>query len=491
MEMRMAQRQYKVGINRRQDYLLPPSVEEFISENNPVRVVDAYVDSLDLKELGFQNTEDEVTPGQPAYLPQAMLKLYLYGYLNRVRSSRRLATECERNLEVIWLIGGLRPQYKTIADFRKNNLKALRAVNQDFVMLCKELELYGGETVSIDGSFFRGNVGKKSIFTEERLKKSLEHLAEYIDEYLKELDQADETENGTGEMTKAELQEKLVQLRERQQKNQLRLEKLEESGNKQLAEVDADARLLSKRGQSVAGYNVQTAVDAKNKLLVVCEPTQDGNDEHQLEPIAKAAKAVLEVENLEATADRGFYEGNAIKNCVEAGITPYVPEPNKSQRTKEGGHFERDSFRYDQEHNVYRCPENQALLSASTQEKNGKTRLIYRSSEKVCAQCPVKDRCLPPKTAYRSVTRWEHEAVLEDHRARMATKGRAMMALRASLSEHPFGTIKVGLGWTHFLVRGLEKVRAEASLFMFSYNFKRVLSILGVDNFRQYCLQRA
>lgn len=487
----MAQRQYKIGVDRQQKYLLPPSVDEYVSENNPVRVIDVYIESLDLKDLGFQNMEDELTPGQPAYAPKALLKLYLYGYLNRVRSSRRLASECERNLEAIWLVGGLRPSYKTIADFRKNNLKALKGVNSDFVAVCKELDLFGAELVSIDGAFFRGNVGKKSIYTEDRLKKSLEHLAQYIDEYMEALDKADQEEGDPAEDTTTELKEKLTQLRERQQQNQVRLQKLQESGEKQLAEVDEDARLLTKRGQTVAGYNVQTAVDKKHKLLVVCEPTQDGNDEHQLEPMAKAAKAVLEVEKLEAAADCGYYERNAIKNCLESGITPYVPEPNHAGQASAEGRLGRDCFHYDAEKNVYCCPEGKELPYSTSQEKNGKLIFLYRSSVPVCAQCPIKGKCLPSKVGYRTITRWEHEEILEDHRTRMSKKGGEMMILRASLSEHPFGTLKVWLGWTHFLLRGLEKVRAETSLLMLCYNFKRVLNILGLDKFREFCLQRA
>jgi transposase len=488
----MAQRQYKLGVDRHQKYLLPPSVDEYVSESNPVRAIDVYVDSLNLKELGFQNTEEEVGPGQPAFYPPAMLKLYLWGYLNRARSSRRLAVECERNLEVIWLMGGLRPGYKTIADFRKNNLSALKAVNKDFVLVCKELELFGGELVSIDGAFFQGNVGKKHIFTEGRLKKSLEHLGQYITEYLEALDQADREEGDQPEESPAELVKKLTQLRQQQQRNQERLQKLQESGKTQLAEVDEDARLLTKRGQTVAGYNVQTAVDKKHKLLVVCEATQDGNDENQLVPMAKAAKDVLEVEQLEVSADRGYFNRPQIKECVEAGITPYVPETHPCDHAKTQGRFGRDSFEYDPDKNIYRCPQKQELHPGSLVEKNGKNVFRYRSSVPICAKCPVKEKCLPPKTGYRQLTRWEHEdSVLDAHRARMAKKGRAMMTLRASLSEHPFGTLKVWWGWAHFLMRGLEKVSAETSLMMFSYNFKRVLNILGLDAFRDYCLQRA
>jgi transposase len=475
----MSKRRYKEGIDRQQSYLLPPKLDEYVSEDNPVRVIDVYVDSLDLEGLGFKNTAGELSAGQPAFPPKALLKLYLYGYLHRVRSSRRLEQECQRNLEVIWLMEGLRPGYKTIADFRKDNLEALKAVNRDFVQLCKELDLFGGELVSLDGSFFRGNVGKKRIFTEQRLKKGLEQIEKHISKYLQALDQSDAEEAEPGRTDpKPDLQEKLAQLRERQREQQLRLLKLQASGEKQLAEVDEDARLLHKNGQTVAGYNVEAAVDAKNKLFVVAEATQEGNDEQQLEPLAKAAKAELERKQLEpeeeeaqtepesqpfaVTADAGFFNAQQIKNCVEAGIIPYVPEPEKTNQASLQGRFVRDDFSYCADTNSYTCPAGEELRYKKTHT-----------------------------TPYRQVTRWEHEDVIDAHRQRMAEKGREMMHQRACLSEHPFGTLKLSSGWTHFLLRGLNKVQAELSLMMWSYNFKRVLNILGLEALRTYCLQRA
>lgn len=489
----MSKRRYKCGVDRQQGYLLPPVMNEYVGVDNPVRAIDSYVESLDLGQLGFGNTTDVLTPGQPAYRPQTHLKLYLYGYLGRIRSSRRLAAEAERNLEVIWLLNGQHPSFKAIADFRKNNLAALQSVNRDFVQLCKELDLFGGELVGIDGSFFRGNVAKGSIYTAERLQRALQHLDEDIRRYLRELEAGDQDETGQqdGQPHDPQLGEKLDRLRERQVKRQAQWAELQTGGATQVAEVDADPRLLNKGGQGVvAGYNVQTAVDRKHHLIVVGEVVQDGNDLNQLQPMAEAAKAVLGVESLTSVADQGYFNGQQILACEASGITPYVPEPDRQAQARQQGRFGRDEFVYDAQANLYRCPAGQPLKFASTQTKDHKRLFLYRSSVQVCAACPLKGQCLPEKTPCRTVSRWEHEDRLAAHRQRMAEKGQAMMALRAQLCEHPFGTLKRWCGWTHFLLRGLVKVRAEFSLLMLAYNFKRVLSILGCAEFRAYCLLR-
>lgn len=487
----MNRRRYKTGIDRNQGLLLPMSVEEYVSQDNPVRAIDAYVESLDLGSLGFTNTSEKLTPGQPAFSPQSLLKLYLYGYLNRIRSSRQLEQECQRNLEVIWLMQGLRPVYKTIANFRKDNLKGIQAVNRDFVKLCKELDLFGRELVAIDGSFFRGNVGKKSIYTEAHLKKTLKKIEQHIDEYLQEMEQVDANESEQGLSEQGELQEKLAQLRKRQQAHHARLQKLQDSGEKQLAEVDEDARLLSKKGSgTVAGYNVQTAIDDKNKLIVTAEVTQEGNDERQLEPMSLEAKAALEVEKLDVVADAGYFSALQIKNCEDAKIMSYVPVPDKTAQVRQQGRFGREEFSYQPESDTYLCPAEKVLRFKSTQLKGEKKIFHYTSQASICSQCPLKDQCLPPKTSYRQVTRWEHESVIERHRERMEQKGRAMMRKRTDLAEHPFGTIKMWCGWTHFLLRGLEKVRAEFSLLTLCYNLKRVLKIIGLTAFCDYCQTR-
>jgi transposase len=486
----MGHRQYKQGTDRQQGFLLPPSIEEYVSDENPVRAIDSYVESLDLKALGFVNTSEALTPGQPAYDPSELLKLYLYGYLHRMRSSRRLEAECQRNLEVIWLLEGLRPSYKTIADFRKDNLAALKRVNQDFVQLCKELNLFGAELIGIDGSFFRGNVAKDSIYTAERLQRALKYVEQEIAKYLAELDQADQQE-GAVRPAEGELAKKLEQLRQRQQTRSQQLQQLVDSGATQIAEVDPDARRLSKAGQgTIAGYNVQTAVDAKNKLLVVGEVTQDGNDERQLAPMALAAKAVLGVKTLDTIQDQGYFNGDQIKTCLDNGITPYVPEPDKQGEAKQQGRFPRRDFPYDPAADCYHCPGGKILPHTRDVQQDGRKIGYYQAAATDCAACPLRAKCVSAKTDHRTVTRWEHEGVVEAHRERMAKEGAEKMALRKTLCEHPFGTLKSWCGWTHFLLRGLEKVRAEFSLLMLCYNFKRVLSIFGLTAFRAFCSTR-
>jgi len=486
----MNKRRYKQGQDRHQGMLMPPRVEEYVTEENPVRAIDAYVDSIDLAALGFRHTSGWQRPGQPAYPPKALVKLYLYGYLNQIRSSRKLEKETQRNLEVIWLMQGLRPSYKTIADFRKDNLKALKGVNKDFLQVCKEFGLFGGELVGIDGSFFHGNVNGGNIYTEKQLQKALEKLEKQIEGYLEEMDRADEEEDSV-EIDGKSMKEKLTALKERQQIHKERLKKLRESGEKQLAEVDEEARLLFKNGKSVAGYNVQIAVDEKHKLLIACEVTNEGNDLKQLEPMAKQAKQVLGVETLKVVADTGYFNGQDFKACIEAGITPYVPEQDWQKRMLRQGRFSKKSFHYNAELDGYECPAGQLLRrSGSYINKSGKLMLRYISKAPVCAQCEYKARCLPKKGPYRQIDRWEHEDIVEAHRERMCQQGGEKMRQRAALVEHPFATLKQRGGNSHFLLRGKEKVGTEAALLMLSYNLKRVLKILGLETFRTYCLQR-
>jgi len=485
----MPDRRYKSGIPREQGFLLPAIVEDYVSPTNPVRAIDAYVDSLDMVALGFSNSEGVLSKGQPAYCPSDLLKLYLYGYLNRIRSSRCLERETYRNLEIIWLINGLHPSYKTIADFRKNNLSALQSVNKDFVLLCQELELYGGELVGIDGSFFKGNVSKGSIQSQGRLKKQLKKIESDIALYLEEIEAADsESEDQLLEDT--HLQEKLAKLQERQKNCRDKLNDLEASGQTQLSSTDPDARLLKKRGQTTAGYNIQYAIDDKHKLLVVCDVVNDGNDTEQLLPMSRKAKEALAVENLDVAADSGYYNQAQLKDCQDAGITPYVAIPDHSGPVRNAGRFERKDFQFDEEHDVYQCPAGQYLEWQSLQIKSGKVMNKYVSNSGQCRECRLKSRCLPKKTPYRQIYRYEHEAVVEAHQKRMDQCGKEYMKKRAALVEHPFGTLKLWMGWTHFLLRGLDKVSAEMDLLMLSYNFKRVLNIIGMGAFREYCLQR-
>ena len=482
-------RHYKNGLARDQGMLLPPCVDDYVSADNPVRAIDAFVESLDLAALGFQHAQGAVTSGQPAYAPQALLKLYLYSYLMRVRSSRMIERETRRNLEVMWLIGGLQPSYKTISNFRKDNPKALKAANRDFVMLCKSLQLFGGELAAIDGSFFRGNVSRDNVYTQARLKKLLKRVDAHIQAYLQELEAADAA-GGDHAAEAAPLAAKLAELKSRQAQYETQLARLEESGETQYAEVDPDARLLSKRGQSVAGYNVQIATDAKHKLMVHCDVTTDGNDTQQLAPMAQEVSTILDVDTLEVVADAGYFNQEQIKQCLDAGITPYVPVP-EHHKSKEGERLPRTAFTFEEEGNRYRCPQGQTLHFRRTLKQGEHTILNYVSTAATCATCPLRKRCLPAKTPYRDIYRWEHEALIDTHRERMKQNGKAMMRRRTGMVEHPFGTLKRWCGSIHFLVRGKEKVSGEMNLLMLCYNLKRVLSIFGIDKFREMLKLRA
>jgi transposase len=484
----MANHTFKSGVDRGQASLLPPRLDDYVGRDNPVRAIDAYVCSLDLVGLGFQHANNGGGPGQPSYDPADLLKLYIYGYLNRVRSSRRLEREARCNVEVMWLLKGLTPGYHTIADFRKDNRDALKAANRDFVMVLRKLELLGGELVGIDGAFFHGDASKGSIVTGKRLEEQQAAVDRDIEAYSAALDANDATdapmlldipsgEDVAGKLT--ELLEKKVEIEADQAK-------LNESGETQLSRTDRDARILSKKGQVVAGYNVQIAVDDKHKLIVASEVVNDGNDSGQLHAIALAAKEALGVETLQAVADVGYYNGDMLRACEADGIVAYVPEANKNNRLAKQGRFTLHDFIYDAAQDVYRCPAGAELrpMEGYKRDVGGKLHVRYAALKSVCSVCPLRSRCLTDKARRREVHRWQHQDVIDRHRVRMAqTKADEMMSRRAALAEHPFGTLKCRAGYRHFLLRGFDKVRGEWSLMALCYNFFRVLSIIGVDRF--------
>ena len=482
-------RRYQRGSERCSLNLLPPSIDDYVSQDNPVRVIDAFINSLDLSEIGFRHSSGELRAGQPAYDPADLLKLYVYGYINRIRSSRRLENETKRNLELIWLIKELKPSYKTISDFRKNNPEALKKVNRDFVLFCKDLELFGGEFVAIDGAFFNGNAGKHSVLTENKLKKNLERIENAISDYLLKLDEADKQEE-TPFGKAFNVKEKLEQLNKKLLRYENQRKKLLQSNDKQLSQTDPDARLLVKSGQKVTGYNIQIAVDEKHKLIVSGEVTNDGNDSLQFYPMAKKSKNILGAKELAVAADAGYYQQEQIKNCIDEGIIPYIKKPNKSFVAKKQGRFIREDFVFEAENNRYKCPGKQYLNRVGAEINRGKTAIRYKSSTSTCRKCSLKGKCLPAKTLYRQIHRWEHEKIIEDHDKRMAEFGDKAMKRRGSLVEHPFGTLKLWCGWTHFLVRGKKKVSGEWNLLMFCYNFKRVLNILGLEKFKEILAKR-
>lgn len=495
----MTNRTFKTGISREQPSFLPPRIEDYVGRGNPVRAIDAYVEALDLEKLGFRQPGSEGGAGQPPYDPTDLLKLYLYGYLHRVRSSRGLEREAGRNLELIWLLRGLAPGYRTIAGFRKDNWAALKAANRDFVVVARELGLVGGELVAIDGAFFYGNASRGSIKTRRRLAERLAEIDREIEAYGAALEANDAAEGerppmgrGDDDHRGEDVAQKVAALMEQRKKVQAGLSQLDESGETQLSRTDNDARLLSKNGQVVAGYNVQIAVDDKHKLIVASEVVNDGNDTGQLYKMAKAAKKELGVETLTALADTGYYNGNALKACEEDAIVAYVPQAKRTARLEAQDRISHEEFVYEADANVYRCPAGRLLTPTDGRKTNtgGRIEIRYTSRKSECDACALRSRCLSAKTPTRTVCRWEHEAVLERHRARMKdAEGR--MRCRAELAEHPFGTLKCRAGYRHFLVRGFDKVRGEWSLMALCYNFSRVLNIVGLDDLIAYFAKRA
>jgi len=434
--------------------------------------------------------------GQPPYDPADLLKLYLYGYINQVRSSRRLEREACRNLELIWLLRNLRPGYRTIANFRKENWAALKAVNRGFVLLVRELGLVGGAVVAIDGSFFHGDASKASIFTRKRLAEQIAKLDLEIEAYGRSIEDNDAAEaneprkdrtDGPGAGSGGDggdIGAKVSALMAKRLRAEADLARLEASGETQMSLTDPDARLLVKNGQGVAGYNVQSAVDDKHKLIVASEVVNASSDVGQLHAMAKAAKDVLEAEALQALADEGYYSSLELKACEDDGITAYVPVPESNGRLEKKGRFSLKDFSYDPAANAYRCPAGELLrpMEGHWQNASGRTEIRYASSTKICGACQLKARCLSPKASRRNIGRWEHEDVLERHRTRMQGAG-DLMRRRSGIVEHPFGTLKCRAGYRHFLVRGLDKVRGEWSLMALCYNFTRVLNILGFERF--------
>ena len=494
----MTNRPFKAGASREQAYLLPPRIEDYVGADNPVRAIEAYVGALDLAQLGLRHADRGVAVGQPPYDPADLLKLYLYGYLNQVRSSRRLEREACRNLELIWLLKGLTPGYRTIANFRKENWAALKAVNRSFVLLARELDLVSGVLVAIDGAFFHGDASKASIVTRKKLSEQIAALDRDIEAYGAALEGNDAREavdsprgeDGDGGNS-VDIGQRVAALMAKRARAQAELEALEASGETQLSRTDADARLLTKNGQTVAGYNVQVAVDAKHKLIVASEVVNDGNDTGQLYEMAKAAQQALAAETLQAVADVGYYNGATLKDCEDDGIVAYVPQPKRTGRLQAQGRFSHEQFSYDAGADAYRCPAGSLLQPTAGRKRNtgGRIELRYVSRKATCDACPLRERCVTDKMPTRTIHRWEHERVLERHRARMKDAD-ALMRRRSGLVEHPFGTLKCRAGYRHFLVRGFDKVRGEWSLMALCYNFTRVLNILGFGRFTAYLASR-
>jgi len=489
----MTNRTFKTGESREQASLLPARIEDYVGPDNPVRAIECFVEALDLAKLGFRHANRGTEVGQPPYAPADLLKLYLYGYINQVRSSRRLEREASRNLELIWLLKNLKPGYRTIANFRKENWKALKAANRSFVLLARELGLVGGAIVAVDGALFHGDASKASIFTRRRLAEQIANLDKEIEAYGKSLEDNDatEAEQRTGDQDdggggyNGDLGTRVKELMAKRSRARADLEGLDASDKRQLSLTDPDARLLSKGDQTIAGYNVQSVVDDKHKLIVASEVVNSSDAGH-LYAMAKAAKEVLEAQSLQVLADAGYYSSADLKACEDDGIKAYVPPFEGNGVLEKQGRFSLKDFSYDATADAYRCPAGELLRPTEKGFKNtsGRIEIRYLSRKAVCAACPLRARCLAPKAAQRSIGRWEHEDVIERHRARMqSADADDLMRRRSAIVEHPFGTIKCRAGYRHFLVRGFNKVRGEWSLMALCYNLTRVLNILGFERF--------
>ncbi|MGI8367431.1 IS1182 family transposase [Sphingomonas paucimobilis] len=470
---------YIEGHARDQALLLPASVEDYVAADNPVRFIDAFVDDLDLGSAGFVRSRPKAT-GRPGYDPADMLKLYLYGYLNRVRSSRRLAAEAARNLELIWLLRGVRPDFRTIADFRCDNRAAFKAVFRAFVMLCRKLDLFGRELLAVDGTRLKAVNSRSRNFSRERLATYLAAVDGRLERYLAELDQIDRGEDGAGTGRGDTLATKIARLREQRQASAALLGQLQDSGEGQISLTDPDARLMVAHSKVTVGYNAQVAVDAKHSLIVEQHVTNACNDIGLLAPIAGAAMEALGVERIDAVADMGYHAGDDIAACEAAGITPYIPRPHRGTAVG-NGLFPKERFRYDPEADVYHCPGGQVLDTRYASVTRGHLSVQY-SSPAACAGCRIKARCT--KGRWRRINRGEHEAVIERMAARLAQRP-DILVIRKSTVEHPFGSIKQWMNQGAFLMRGLEKVRAEFSLTALAYNLRRAITLIGVPGLIQ------
>ena len=463
------------GHDRSQTVLLPESLDEYVGSENPVRFIDAFVDGLDLAAAGFARVIPK-TAGRPAYAPADLLKLYIYGYLNRVRSSRRLEAETYRNIEVMWLLRHLKPDFKTIADFRRDNRKAFRPMFRQFVLLCRQMDLFGRELLAVDGTRIKAVNNKDRNFTRASLTKFIELADAKLDDYLQRLDQSDVAEVKTDGSRVKNLAEKIAAIRARRTRCKDMLAQLDQTGEDQISLTDPDSRAMAAHTHVAVGYNVQVAVDTKHKLIVEQQVTNRVVDMGMLRQTAEPAREVLGVETIEVVADKGYFKIEDIEACEKAGMVPYVPRPQRGPSVK-AGLYRKDEFQYDADSDSYVCPAGQRLHPYSSSLLRGLKKINY-VNKLACDDCQIRPRCTAGK--FRAVSRLENEAVLDRMQARLA-KHPGVLDRRRETVEHPFGTIKQWMYQGAFLTRGLEKVRAEFSLTALAYNLRRVLNIAGFN----------
>ena len=464
------------GEDRTQGVLLPEFLDDYVAEDNPVRVIDVFVDELDLHALGFAGVVPEAT-GRPAYHPATMLKVYLYGYLNRVQSSRRLERETQRNIELMWLTGRLMPDFKTIADFRRDNGAAIRSACAQFVVLCRQFNLFTRAVVALDGSRFKAVNNRDKNFTVAKVAKRIEQVEASIARYLTALDRADRRDDDVAEARTVRLTEKIEGLRRQMQSLKAMGEQVEASPDKQVSLTDPDARSMatSGKGTGVVGYNVQMAVDAEHHLIVAHEVTNIGSDRSQLTSMGHEAQEATGCDELTVLADRGYFNGDQVLACEGTGILPIIPKTQTSNNPNRGL-FSGADFIYDVEHDHYTCPAGQHLTKGKVRSDRRDDMDHYRNLS-ACEACVLNSRCTTDK--HKRVKRWLHEGVLDKMQARLDRLPEAM-TIRRQTVEHPFGTLKAWMGSTHFLTKTLDKVRTEMSLQVLAYNMKRMISIFGV-----------
>jgi len=469
------------GVAREQLILFPEAIEDYVSADNPVRFLDAFVESLETRGLGFKHATVEET-GRPPYDPKDLLKLYLYGYLNRIRSSRLLERETKRNLEVLWLLKRLSPDHKTISDFRRENASALRETFKQFVLTCKKLELFSAELVAIDSTKFKASNARDRVKDAKQLEKAIARINDSIVEYLLQLDKndgADDQASNSSALNKEQLQKKIASLQQQKERLEDAGHQLQETGQKYISLTDPDCRLMNNERRIEPAYALHAAVDAKHSLLVDYTLTQDAADNNYLSPVASAAKQMLGAESLTVCADAGYYDTVDLKACDDQEIITYVPvpEPKISKRTQvPTPDYYHDRFVYDEATDTYRCPAGQRLHYYRTTDKTDGRRIrIYRTE--ACVACPFRSACTSSPRG-RHINRWEHEAVLERLKERL-TEQPEMIKHRKAIIEHIFGTIKKIWGYATLLLRRLKNVGSEMALMSLAYNIKRVLTIVG------------
>lgn len=464
------------GESRHQTTLLPECLDDYIGEDNPVRVIDLFVEELDLTGLGFEGAAPAAT-GRPGYHPALLLKIYIYGYLNRIQSSRRLEREAQRNVELMWLTGRLAPDFKTIADFRRNNGRGIRNACKRFVAMCRRLDLFSQAIIAVDGSKFKAVNNRDKNFTPHKLEQRMKQVDDSIERYLHALDTADRTQPAEVEAKTAHLQKKLAKLRRQMQYLREVEQDLRQQPDEQLSQTDPDARSMatSGRGTGMVGYNVQAAVDAKHHLIVAHEVTNLGHDRTQLSNMAFQARDAVGSETLEVIADSGYFKGPEILKCEQAGIATYVPKTMTSDN-KAQGRFDKRDFIYIEEDNEYLCPAGNRLPYHHSSTEHGLRIDCYYYS--FCQRCEIKEQCTTGKE--RRVRRWEHEGVIDAMQCRM-DKNPGKMKLRRCTVEHVFGTLKFWMGSAHFLMKTLKHVGTEMSLHVLAYNLRRVMNLLGIQ----------